>query len=53
MRIAQGVAQSSDVNVVLFEKESMDDPTSVRETTFTEKGTLQSWPYGFFEADLR
>lgn len=53
IRIAQGTAQASDINVVLFEKESMDDRTLVRETTFTDKGTLQSWPYGFFEANLR
>lgn len=53
IRIAQGAAQSTDINVVLFEKESMEQPTSVRETTFTDKGTLKSWPYGFFEANLR
>ncbi len=53
IRIAQGDSKPTDVNVVLFEKESMNSPTTVRETSFTENGMLQSWPYGFFEADIR
>lgn len=52
IRIAQGAAQPRDVNVVLFEKESMERPTSVREAEFSKEGVLSSWPYGFFEATL-
>lgn len=53
IRIAQGTASTNDVNVVLFEKRGIEQPTAVRETEFTAKGTLKSWPYGFFEADFQ
>ncbi len=51
LRIARGSVQSDDVNVVLFEKESMRQPTNVHESKFGADGVLSEWPYGFFEAD--
>lgn len=42
----------SDVNIVMFEKEHLNQPTSVSETSFDVDGVLASWPYGFFDAAL-
>ena len=52
LRIARGSAKTKDINIVLFEKEEMELPTKVRETSFDLNGVLNSWPYGFFEADV-
>ena len=52
LRIARKQAKVEDVNVVLFEKTEMQQPTTVREAEFGPDGSLKSWPYGFFEADI-
>ena len=52
LRIARRQAEVEDVNVVLFEKTEMQQPTTVREAAFGIDGALKSWPYGFFEADI-
>lgn len=52
LRIARGTAKSEDINIVLFEKEHMEQPTKVREAEFGPDGVLKSWPYGFFEANV-
>lgn len=52
LRIARGTAKLQDVNIVLFEKAHMEQPTKVREAEFGPDGVLKSWPYGFFEANV-
>lgn len=52
LRIARETARLEDINVVLFEKTEMQQPTKVREAEFRPDGVLKSWPYGFFEADV-
>lgn len=52
LQISRRKARAKDINIVLFEKEHMEQPTKVREAEFGEDGVLQSWPYGFFEANI-
>jgi predicted ATPase len=53
LRIAQEAdVAAADVNIVLFEKDKLDSPTTVTQVTFNSNGTLSSWPYGFFDASL-
>lgn len=41
----------SDVNVVLFNKDTFSGPTNVVVTNFDSNGFLQDWPLGFFNSD--
>lgn len=50
-QIANGRIKSEDVNVVLFEKAGVHEPTKVRVSTFDGEGFLQNWPLGFFLPD--
>lgn len=52
LRIGRGTAKSEDINIVLFEKAHMEQPTQVREAEFGPNGVLKNWPYGFFEASV-
>lgn len=49
--IANGTLMAADVNIVLFNKQSFDAPTSVSSTTFDSNGYLQDWPLGFFNSE--
>lgn len=40
---------SESVGITVFEKESPSSPTTIRKATFSDKGFLQNWPFGFFE----
>lgn len=52
--IEKKVLAPSDVSILLFEKSDKDpNETSVRESSFDEKGVLQNWPFGFFEPEVR
>lgn len=48
-RIREGELSPNDVNVVLFEKRSVDSDTEVRQISFDDDGRLKDWPYGFFD----
>ena len=50
-RIAEGKLSSEKVNVVLFEKKSLQGDTIVKCTQFDSKGRLKQWPIGFFEPE--
>ena len=52
LHIARGTAKAEDVHIVLFEKEEMEQPTTVRAAEFGANGVLKAWPYGFFEANV-
>lgn len=41
-----------DVSITIFEKEKINTSTSIRQSTFSEKGHLQNWPFGFFEPEI-
>lgn len=42
------ILQAEDVTVLLFQKDDITGATSVRESTYSDNGTLQNWPLGFF-----
>lgn len=52
LSIARGEAAPDDVNVLLFEKSKLNEPSSVSSARFGSDGILQEWPYGFFEATV-
>lgn len=43
---------SSEVNVVIFEKSSPESSTSIRIGNYNKDGFLENWPYGFFEPGM-
>lgn len=47
--VAQQRLRPKDVQVILFEKGTGDDFSSVRTAHYDERGYLTNWPYGFFE----
>ncbi|PWH04614.1 hypothetical protein DIY08_02215 [Shewanella xiamenensis] len=51
-RIYQKKLSAKDVSIVIFEKKSSDLPASVTLANFDDEGNLESWPWGFFEAEL-
>lgn len=51
--ISEGKISNEDVNIVLFERETMNAPARVRFSTYDEKGYLENWPYGFFNSDTQ
>jgi predicted ATPase len=51
-RIFQKKFTADDVSIVIFDKPSPDTATSVTKANFDEDGNLESWPWGFFEAEL-
>lgn len=50
--ISKNELDSSDVAVPIFEKDNPGATTEVRKATFSEKGFLQNWPFGFFEPSI-
>ncbi|KAA0180820.1 AAA family ATPase [Cupriavidus gilardii] len=50
--IAKDKFESSDASVLVFERDSFSQPTSIRRATYTEEGFLENWPYGFFEPSV-
>lgn len=48
-RINTQAISHQDVNVVLFEKKSSEEPTIVRFSKYDEQGFLVNWPFGFFD----
>lgn len=50
-RVREGLIKPEDVNIILFEKGMGEKNTTVRQTTYKEKGQIKEWPYGFFDPD--
>jgi predicted ATP-dependent endonuclease of OLD family len=48
-RIREGQISENDVNVIVFEKESTDSDTKIRQVSYDSNGQLKDWPYGFFD----
>lgn len=48
--ISEGKISAKDVNVVLFERDTAEVPTTVRSVEFDEDGYLRNWPHGFFSS---
>lgn len=40
-----------DVNVVIFNKDDIDSPTSIKISNYDEDGLLNNWPIGFFKPE--
>jgi hypothetical protein len=51
--VESGALSETDVSIVLFEaSDSIQSATTTRVSTFTDKGILKDWPYGFFEPEI-
>lgn len=48
-RVREGKISPDDVSIILFEKKYGEQTTQLRQTTYNEKGQIESWPYGFFD----
>lgn len=48
-RIREGQISPDDVNVLLFQKNADLKNSTVKQITFSDKGQLTDWPYGFFD----
>ena len=46
--IAGGVIAAADAQTLIFEKKPESDESTIRHANYTDKGTLENWPYGFF-----
>lgn len=49
LSVAKEVLSKDDISILLFD-EKYNSETSVRTSSFTEKGYLQDWPIGFLDA---
>jgi hypothetical protein len=50
--IARRELDNLDVSITVFEKEKPSASTTIRRATFSDKGSLQNWPFGFFEPEV-
>ena len=50
-RIREGKINSSDVNVVIFQKDKQQKNTIVKQIGFDNKGQLIDWPFGFLDPE--
>lgn len=50
--IAKNRFEANDASVLIFERDSFSEPTSIRRATYTQEGFLENWPFGFFEPNL-
>lgn len=48
--VALGKIKSSQVQVILFDKDEETGTTTTRVSEYNEEGQLENWPYGFFDA---
>lgn len=48
-RIREGQISEKDVNVIVFEKESVDSDSTIKQINYNSNGQLNDWPYGFFD----
>lgn len=47
-----GAIQHSDVNIIIFSKETEKSETKVSVSNFDRDGVLMNWPYGFFDIEV-
>lgn len=50
-RIREGRISSSDVNVIIFQKDEKQKNTIVKQIGFDKKGQIMDWPFGFFDPE--
>lgn len=50
-RIREGVVDSDNVNILIFNKDSNTGNSSVLETMFNNRGQIENWPLGFFDPE--
>lgn len=49
--IGRNELANTDASVLIFDRESLAVPTTIRKATYSQEGFLQDWPYGFFDPD--
>ncbi|WP_219271961.1 AAA family ATPase [Pseudomonas sp. Xaverov 83] len=49
--IAKSKFSSEDVSVLIFERKGYSEGTNIRHASYSSRGFLENWPYGFFEPD--
>lgn len=49
--IARELLNPNDISVILFEKETDQSVTTVRNSNYDADGFLTNWPYGFFDSE--
>jgi predicted ATPase len=50
--VNKGNLRPSEVNVVVFAKQSADEFSDITVSDFAPSGFLENWPYGFFEPEV-
>ena len=50
-RIRENTLSPDDVNVLLFQRDSLNADSEIRIAQFNEKGQLTNWPFGFFDPE--
>lgn len=48
-RIREKKIKPTDINILLFQKDEAQQNTIINQISFTDKGQLENWPYGFFD----
>ncbi len=49
--IEKGIISAEDVGIYIFEQETLEGSTTVRESKFDNDGYLMDWPLGFFDSE--
>lgn len=50
-RIREGKILPEEVSVIIFSKDKENKNTIIKQISYTEKGQLMDWPYGFFDPE--
>lgn len=50
--ISEGKFKAKDVSVYIFDKSPYEEKTKIVEAEFSDDGTLDNWPIGFFSANI-
>lgn len=50
-RIREGELLPDDVSVILFSKDRENKNSIIKQISYTEKGQLKDWPFGFFDPE--
>ena len=50
-RIREGELLPDDVSIILFSKDRENKNSIIKQISYTEKGQLKDWPYGFFDPE--
>jgi len=49
--IARGMLNPEDISLIMFEKDTAESVTAVKNSSYDKDGFLTNWPYGFFESE--